>query len=244
MNHRRRRETFQNLPSLPPDGMASPLSIVTSVPVLQWCRADFGVSGDVAANTWLDLSQYGNHYSQFGDGQAPAVLASDPTLSGLQALTFDGVNHRLVSPGPTTKLPFFLIAVIKMITWRASAQMLSNTSGVASGHLRMTVSSPRAGATNGFSSTSNLGSGLGVWERYQVSFTGTAADFLRRGATITTDSFGSNTATGRAIGGPAALSLRSNIAIRELIHFGGTPSAPELFALDSYFAAQSASIIL
>lgn len=242
---RRHHTSFRNLPPMAAPGIVSPLTLVTSVPVLQWVRADFGVGSDIAATTWLDQTQFGNDYTPSpSPNQAPSLLASDASLSGLSTIVFDGAAQGLSCVQLTGVLPYFIVLVAKLITWTANRQIIANASGPAAGMIRMTVGSPQVDGVNGVGGAGNAGAGLNVWERYQLSLTGTAADFLRRGATTVTGALGTSAGKGRQIGRGAVNGTNANFAIRELIHFGGTPTAPELAAIDTYIAAQSASIAL
>lgn len=98
----------------------TPLSIL-GASVLQWVRADLGVTLDTGVSVWADQSGKGRNYVQATAGAQPAYSGSDATLNGQASMTFDGTDDKLVCspftlPAPATT-PTWVWLIVKSITW-------------------------------------------------------------------------------------------------------------------------------
>lgn len=237
---RDRRDTFQGAAKK----TVTPLTIISSTTVLQWCRADLGITlnaGGVSA--WADQSPGVKNYSQVTAAFQPVYAASDASFNGLSTMTFDGSNDRLDSALALTP-PYWLWWISKTIVWGAGAPVIADVTADAA-RIFMTGASPTIFQRNGVSANSSNGATLGSWYRGRSLFANTVADNLKLGATAiaTGTAAGANAGTGLRIAGDA-FGAFGNVAMREILVCANEPTAGEMTALQNYAVAQLAGLLV
>lgn len=231
-----------------PDGVApatTPLTILGSANVLQWCRADLGVTIATGVSAWADQSSAGKNYSQ-GTAAAQPAWSATAGPNSQAAITFDAVDDFLEAAGLTLPAPLttptYIDIILKQVAYDATGtDHLIGGATAATGYLEMSVIQfnvdPMLRMRNS-AGTANPNSGLavGTWGRLAVGFTGSTSDFLRLIATNATGVDAGNTAglNGRRIGlcpGAAA----TNVAIAEILYYTNNSKRTQL---DDYYTAR------
>lgn len=218
----------------------TPLTIISSVTVLQWVRADLGVTIGTNVSAWADQSGNTRDYAQATGGKQPTLTAADATLNNQATITFDGVDDNLdaatFTPGAQ---PLFIWAVVKQLAWTSLKTVFGDSTASHFAVIQLTAS-PQIGQTNGTQVNANGGAALSSWVRMEASFTASVADYVKLGATtVTGASAGANaTSTGRRIACNAGGTTFTNIVLAELLYCSGKPSAGELTALDAYVTSR------
>lgn len=220
-------------PPPPPD---TPLTIITSTPVLLWCRSDLGITLETGVRTWEDQSGGGSHFQQATLANQPAYLDPDATINNLPSLTGDGSND-LMSSTISLSVGTFVWLIFKQVTWTIGDRVMGgNTAGVARMIVRQDATgvTPDLEQTNAGNGAANSGAPIGEWKRLEVHHTDTASDYLK---------VGSVTVTGVDTGAPGtvtayeifrAVTGNSNVAIAEIVICGALPTAGELTNMDTY----------
>ncbi len=207
--------------------------------LLQWCRADLGVTVDPGGGVsqWGDLSGNGRHYAQATLALQPAYGAA-AGANGTPAVTFDGTDDILRStlarPAPSTT-PTWTWFVLKQITWTNTRRIFcaGNSSSILT--FVQAGGSPGLQAYNAINSPVNADLPIGVWGAVQVYFSNTPADYIQvNDATPTTGNTGNNSAATGMTFGAGNNTLYSNIALSEIVFADVLPTASQLAALSAY----------
>jgi hypothetical protein len=228
---------------------ATPLSIL-GTDLLQWVRADLGITIGTGVSAWADQSGNGLHYAQASSTLQPTFGATDGP-NGTPALTFDGSNDFLDAagfslPAPGTQ-PYFVAMIVQMLAWGSNRRFVAD--GVsASCSIIMAPSTPSVGQRCGTTINGNTNLAVGGAAMLAVArFSNSAADYFRIGSvTVTGGGSAGNTAGGTSrqiatTGGGA--SGCANIRVAELF-YGKGDYATNGAALDAYFAARYGSGVL
>jgi hypothetical protein len=224
-------------------GAGTPLSLITSVPVIQWVRGDLGVTQAGTVSQWDDQTTNAYHFTQATSGKRPVYTATDATLGNLPTITGDGTDDTLDNAAMPNGSSNWFSGIVKVITWTASKAVWGkNTGGTECGLLYMASGSPSLALYNG-NAVINLNGGLpvGTWGRVETHLINSAACYLKLRSTVVTGaSAGALSATGCALfsSGGAAF---GNVAIAERVVCSGKPTAPEIAALDAYYTARYGS---
>jgi hypothetical protein len=214
-----------------------PLLIFRASNVLQWVRADLGITIGTGVSTWADQNTTANNYVQATGGKQPVYNINDATLNNLPSLTFDGVNDELIDSGFTLPAPgttpTCILMVAKINSFTTNGCLVSDSSGVGSGCIIEFPSANNLQLQSG-SATSSVSTATNTWVRIRANLTDSTADLLRVGATQTTGNNSGNTINaGRAIASAGGLAF-GNITVFELVYLNYIPSATQLAAYDAY----------
>jgi len=190
--------------------------------VLQSAQSDQGLNIGTA---WADQSGAGQDYASAAWPTAGGGLNGKPTL------LFDGTAQFLGSslnlPAPATT-PTWIGMVFKQVSWTASDFVIGDTTGVAHSLLQFSAS-PDLGQYGGSVQQLTAAPPLGTWEVTETLFSGSVADYLRRGQVTSRfgNSAGNNASTGRLIAKGGAGGF-GNIEIAHIIYLGRAPTAREI----------------
>ena len=216
---------------------STPLTILGSTNLVQWCRADLGVTIG-ASFAWSDQSGHAADYANAVAAAGPSLTASDATLNNQSTLTFNGTTQScdatLLLPAPGTT-PVFVWWVLKQNAWTITRSIFSDTAG--SRHLIFQqTASPGMGMADTTQVNNNTAGTVGSWFRGAAQFTNSVADYLKIGATKVTGANAGNTVGGgtRRIATNSAGSLFTSVSLAEILYYKGTPSAQQLLDLDTY----------
>lgn len=216
----------------------NPVSIFGQANVLQWCRADRGITLGTGVSAWADQSSGAKHYSQATGSQQPVYNTSDSTLGGQPTITFDGVDDGLSNatftlPAPATT-PTYVLCIWKIINPQTNNQVFGDAAnGAVVALIKDTGNAVRnqAGAVG-----ASVAFTPGVWYRSYSQFTGSASDVLKVGSASSTGQAGNNTAPGRALG-KSLSNFPCNMSLYEIVYLSAQPTAPQLAAYDAYVTA-------
>jgi hypothetical protein len=244
---RRLAEGRANKRGIPPSKSppVTPLTIIKSVAVTHWFRADLGVTlaaGKVSG--WND--QVGSdHFVQAVVAQQPTFAAADATLSGIATITTDGVDDLITAPAnPSGQI--FIASVMKLIAPGASGAFYSNQFGFSGdgnyvqcfgGNIYQ--AGPSANANIDMGAVAPM---VGVWARYFDRRQNNAADYIKIGSRAKVTGTPCPLAVGIgnfSLGGATGVAIFQAMSYRELITCAGEPTPAELAALDAYFLKQS-----
>ena len=214
----------------------NPTTIVTSVPIVEWWRADLGVTTGATLN-WVGQKN-GTVATQGTVAAQPTYSAADVNFNNRPSFTFDGVNDELTvalacpAPGTTPRTYWF---VFRTLTWVNNTAMFSGTGGT-SHVIYHNTASPQIAMFNAVNGANNSGASApsGPAKRGRVTFTN-ALDGIVIGSSTTGfgGSTGNNSAASWVIGSFGGAGF-CNYALCEILITTGAPSAGELVALDAY----------
>jgi len=231
-----------------PEGDTTPVSILGQQSVLQWCRADLGVTilgtqgGFPAVFRWKDMTGAGNDYTQ-------ATLATRPVLgggpNGTKAIYFDGSNDELIATGPNLPAPgttpTYVWLVLEQSAWMGNDGIFgANLPVDANNYIAMhqNPTSPNLRQTCGVTPQDNGGLPVPTtWGRVELAYTNSTADFIKcRSTTVTGTNVGNNGgSTGRRLGKTNNSSVTfGNFGLAEIVYAKRIPTAEERAALDAY----------
>lgn len=216
----------------------TPLTILSGT-LLQWSRADQGVTQVAGVSQWDDLSGNNRHWAQATTGSQPTFGATSGP-NGTPAITFDGVddnlrNTTLTRPVPNTT-PTWIWIVFKQVTWTNSRRIYS--AGNSSSTLTLVQSSPSPGliAYNAVNSSVNTDLVVGAWAAVANYFSNSTADYIQvnDNAPTTGINLGNNGASTSMVLGAGNNTLYSNIAVAEIVYASALPTADQLAQLAAY----------
>ncbi len=220
---------------------STPLTIISSVSVLQWVRADLGVhltSGNV--DTLNDQSGNNRHFSQGTAANQPTYTASDATLNNQATFTCDGATRQIASTSFAQADPVWVWLIFKLVTWGANRRVWCANQASNTPTIFMTGSSPAIAQNATSTVNSNSGAVLASWRRGEFLFSSSTGDYIKIGATLVTGaSAGATTiASGVVLGGAFSAGVTGNVAFAEYALCAGKPNAGELTALDAYVTSR------
>jgi hypothetical protein len=216
---------------------ATPLTLLPSVIVKVWLRADLG--NTIATDGKLaDQSGGGRDATQATAGSRCAVTASDSTLSNLTTLTYDGVDdfhdvaYVRAAPGTTATWMWF---IFKQNAWTNNEMLLADTT--ANRFLvQQNSSTPNLRGFNAAATPLNATATIGSWFRGQLGVQNSTADYLKIGGTASTGVLlGNNAGTGLRIGASNTPAAFASFSLRELVVTAGIPTGGEISNLDTLY---------
>jgi hypothetical protein len=214
--------------------------------LLQWVRADLGVTVDGSDNVsaWADQSGNGHDYAQATAGSRPAFSATGGP-DGKPTITGDGSadwleNTTLDLPAPATTATS-VILVCAALTWTNNDTIICSPGG-----FNIAMGLYQIGTTPGVTMWNNANGNAGsltllAWRRVLMIYRGGTADVLKIGsaADVTGTSAGNeNPAQGRILFARATGANPANISIAEAIHVQGVISAQQRTDIDDYITAR------
>ncbi len=217
----------------------TPMTIITSVPVRLWLRADLGVTVATGVSHWV--SQEGNSYdfAQATAGAQPARTATDSSLNNQTSITADGVDDSLQHGSMPMALTYWRCSVMKLNTWTLNRFLLSEPGGFGKG-LALANVSPHVFLSDAGSFYDNPApSALGAWKCYEEQQSNANTDYLTIGSSnVTGSTLGRNVATnGLSIASNAGAS-NAAASYAEIIITDGIPTPAEKTAIRSMLVAR------
>jgi hypothetical protein len=218
-----------------------------------WYRGDVLVLNGATVLSWTDQS--GNGF----DGTS-AAATNEPTFNATggpnatPSVLFDGVDNYVANavlnlPAPGTT-PTFYWAVLRQVTWTANERLW----GAGADSVTLTVFQPMPSGTpfismiNAAFPGGNPNGALAVntYKRLEVSFSNTAADYIKAGSTtITGGNTGNNdAAAGFVLGAAANLTTFGNIEVADFAIFDVLPSVLQKAQLDAYAGLRYGAAVL
>jgi len=232
-----------------PEGETTPVTILGAASVLQWCRADRGITtagvtiyGNPAVSNWADESGNGNDYVQGTASQRPDY-GPHSTPNSQAAIFFDGVSQQIVAsalslPAPGTT-PTYAWLVVSQSTWTLNHSIFG-ADGPSDGNsyvaLYQSPTTPTLRQACG-SAQDNGGLALSTWGRVECAYTNSTSDFIKcRSTSVTGTNSGNNSgSTGRRLGKTNNTGTGfGNFGIAEIVYVSRIPTAAERAALDAY----------
>lgn len=218
------------------------LDFVNLSDVLQYCRADVGITlNGENVTQWDDLSVNARHYTQLTPANQPTYqITGGPNSQAAIKLTSSPAtslrNSSFLLPAPGTT-PTTIWSILRTETWGSAARMIAGDSP-ASHMLWNNSSSPNIGA---FNETNILNSGapVGTWARAEVYFSNSVSDYFRLNTTKVTGTNLGNRASaagGRFIGDPEGWGAGASAAmgISEILYLSNELTAYQSLSLDNY----------
>lgn len=217
--------------------IVTPLTIITSVSVVQWIRGDLGITLATGVSAWADQSGNSHHFAQATGNQQPLYTAADATLNNRPTVTGDGANDVLTNGTLPNGAGLWMSGLIKMVTWVASTATWGGLAGDICDLLPSGVS-PTLSQFNGSFANANGGLPVGSWGRVEANYANTAAAYLKlRSTNVGGAAVGAGSGTGCSIFASAGVAF-ANHAIAERIVCSGLPTPGEITALDAYYTAR------
>ncbi len=198
-------------------GAPTPLTI-SGADILQWCRADQGVT----STTWDDISGKGQHYVQ-ASGSAFPTFGATAGPNNTPALTFDAVDDilncaGLNRPAPGTEATWIWM-VVRQNAWTATRRLFGGVTNQNTIIAYQNTASPQITQYNAANANNVTGAAIGAWVALQFYFSNSTNDFTRVNddAPVTGASAG-NTAgsAGRSLGGANGANF-CGISIAEIV---------------------------
>lgn len=220
-------------------GGGTPLTIISSVPVLQWIRGDLGITQVTGVSAWNDQSTNAYHFTQGTGSKQPLYTAVDATLNNQATVTGDGTDDALDNAAMPNGSSNWFSGIIKVITWSAGRAVWGkNSVAPECGNLYMATGSPSLALYNG-NPVSDLNGGLpvGTWGRAEMHLINSAAAYLKLRTTVVTGDAGGLSATGCSLFAAGGGTFGA-AAIAERVVCPGKPTQPEIDALDAYYTAR------
>jgi hypothetical protein len=215
----------------------TPLTILGASNLLQWCRADLGVTIGVGF-TWADQSGHAADYANAVAAAGPSLTSADATLNNQSTLTFNGTTQScdapLALPVPGTT-PVFIWWVLKQNGWTSTRAIFGDTAGSRHFIFQQTAS-PGIGMADTTQVNNNTAGTIGSWFRGRAQFTSSTSDYLKIGATTVTGASAGNFVGGgtRRIATNQTGTGFTSVSLAEVLFYTGTPSAQQLSDLDTY----------
>lgn len=216
----------------PPD---TPLTIISSVTVNFWHRADLGVTTATGVTAWDDQTANNRDWVQAGAGSIqPALNTGGP--GGRSYITLDGIDDYMTNAfaPPGGGASGFLWMVMRRNTGAGSYWI----NGSSSGTNRFTLQGDGAATSRMNNSTSAqtlTAHAVSTWQFVWANFTGTTSDELKIGSAAAATGVSAGTlgsSGGLWLGCTGALTGFGGYDLAEIGHCAGKPT--ELAALKTY----------
>jgi len=216
----------------------------------------FSYHSGVVVSQWNDLSGLGRHLTQPTSGSAPS---RDATLNGLDVVTFDGSNDRMVAAGLDSLCSgennLTIVAVVNLGTTANGLALGTNTSSSTRGIglVRASASSIQVRLNNAATTTNRAQSGLGTdaWRTIVATLDATAGppwvptvrtNAVVTSSTETTAAPQASAAGGFAVGSRSATGTAfASCRWAELVIYDNIISAGDIATLESYLQAKWAT---
>ena len=215
----------------------TPLSIITSVSVTQWIRADQGITLATGVSGWNDLSGNNHHFAQGTTAAQPLYTAVDSTLNNQPTVTGDGSNDTLTNATMTNGPGAWQSGIVKMVTWGNFKVCWGGPSGGASNDANDFLSqgtTPQLSMYAGTSTNFSTGLAVGQWGRAEMHWNGASSYLKLRTTTVSGGNPGSNSSTGCCLFTSIGIGF-GNYAIAERVVCSGKPTAEEVATVDAYY---------
>lgn len=227
---------------------STPITIVTSLTAVLWCRDTYVEAGGAGTGVtqWTDLSPNGRHGTAAGAATPALSLSGGPNSTPL--ITFDGVDDILTfttwnPPAPGTT-PIFIWAVVRSVSQTSSDMFWGGQTGTTLCLIQLATAG-QVRLTNGTSGPTNANMTLGTSRRVEASYTNSIADYLKVGSvSVTGTATGNTDPTGFAVGARVTANF-GNVAFSEIaIWTGGVPTAGEITGLNNYASTRYGAGVL
>jgi hypothetical protein len=239
----RRQAARQNRGRVSTARVQNPTTIVTSVPIVEWWRADVGVTTGATLN-WVGQKN-GRVLTQGTGTRQPAYSSSDAAFSGCASFTFDGVDDFLsctfAIPDPAVT-PYFYWYIFKLVAWTLNGALFGSPSGTITALAYCSAVTPNLRPFWAANGTENANTGIGSTRRGANYFSGTASDFLQIGNVTQPGATGAGASGGIVVGSVNGATQFCNFALAELLITSGIPT--ERSQLDAYGSGRYGGAIL
>jgi len=230
-----------------PPPPTTPLTIFGAASVLQWCRADLGVTVATGVSVWADQSGNGKDYLQATAANQPALTAVDATLNNLPTIGFDGVDDMMLAAtlnfGLVAAAPICCLMIMKT-TADLGHNMVLVGSGVDGGS-HCVVYAPNGASLNRYNGAVVLAAtmALNAWGRGRFEFSNSATDIGQFRANQNVNNAGNSAqGTGRAICAWNVSGSQWKGQFFEIAYLNKIPTPAEMTAYDAYVTAITAGI--
>ena len=225
-----------------PIASAAPAAVAASTPVTimganctEWWRADLGITIGTGVSAWA--GQVGGKNFTQGTGTAQPAYNATGGPNSTPSILLDGLDDFMDGDAIARAVPQCIWAVLRQVTWQASDSLL-NDANVSFIILQRTAT-PTIAMSAGTANNNNNGLTVNSYRRLQAEFTGSAADALRIGSTVSTGaSAGSTAGTIPLLGRNAGSTTFGNGEYCEIALFNAIPSAGQQSQLDAYVTAR------
>jgi len=222
-----------------------PPSIISSVPVTHWWRADLGITLNAGnVSDWLDQVG-GSVLANAVPANQPPYNAADATLAGQATISFDGVNDTLVVGNIAMPSPIF-IAIVAKIPVQMNGSLYAPPGGIViNGHMLQLYLNNiyQSGAAANYNVTFDGIPPFGPWFRNYDRRHNTPQDYIKLASQTKATGIACQTSN---VSGPWGLAFAGSylgISYREIVICAGEPTPAELTALDAYFVAQGPILV-
>lgn len=227
--------------TFPSGTVVTPLTILGSA-LLQWHRADQGVTIATGVSQWNDLTANGRNSTQ-GTGAAQPAFDASGGPNGTPFLNFDGTDDFLQStgfalPDPTTT-PSLCFLVFRQDGWTAGDRIFGDSGGFRLVLYQNPGAAPFLRITATVDGVANNGAAIGTWVFGLAYFSDTTADYLqlKGGAKATGTSVASLGGINRQIGCSGSASF-CDFSLAEYGWVNRDLTAPELAQMVAYIDAR------
>lgn len=219
------------------------LDHVAASAVLSYHRADLGITLNGSnVSAWADQSGNAHNYAQGTAGAQPAYQVTGGPNS-TAGILFDGtddllVNTTLAFPSPSTT-PTMIWMVVEQVSWTNNDTLIGANSATLAGLIYQVTASPQIVQYSGSNGTANSGLTVGSPKRVYAYYDNVGDNRLKAAGTTATMTgiVGTNSATGRTIGGRQAANF-ANMRIMELLYMNRDFTGSEESDLDAYVTSR------
>jgi hypothetical protein len=174
----------------------TPLTLVASSELLQWCRPDLGLTIGVGFD-WQDQHTSNKDYTEAVAAAGPALDATGgPNSTAI--LTFNGTAQsctaalQLPAPGTT---PTLIWMILRQDAWTLNENVVAGDGGMV---VRQSGATPNTRIFNGILGDANAAGTIGTWFRYAFYQSNSTSDFTQVKATVATGTSAGNNADASA----------------------------------------------
>lgn len=220
-------------------GGSDPQSIIRSVSIVEWWRADSGVSQVANAVSQWTGKVNGTQLIQATGANQPTFAATNAAFNGQPTISGDGTNDELVAslaiPAPSTT-PRFYWFVFSLNAWTGGACLMGSGGGNTQ-IIFCNTATPQVRQFNGASGNLNSNATLGTSRVGEALFTNSASDYLKIGNSATVPfATGNNSAPSWAVFSAGGGGF-CNCSYADILITVGAPTNSELARLANVYAA-------
>lgn len=225
----------RRIPAAGGGALVTPLTIITSVTVLQWIRGDLGVTLGTGLAAIGDQSGNSHHFAQGTGAAQPPYTATDATLNNRPSFAGDGSNDTLLNSTIANGNGIWSSGIVKTVSWTTNRCLYGSNAAPECGDLLTITGTPSLGIYNG-AATVNVNNGLpvGTWGRAELHNNGASSYLKLRSTLFSGGNPGATSSVGCALFSTIGVAF-GNFALAERVVCSGKPTAPEIAALDAYF---------